>query len=75
VMRVSCRPTPFLGLERRKLLGIRRKARLLPLGWRAHIADDRLPALGNGDVLDDHALLAPRSIVLQGRLSGALRGA
>jgi hypothetical protein len=35
------------------------------LGWRADIADDRLPALGDMDVLNGHLLLAAASVSLE----------
>src|SRR5271163_2281594 len=42
-------------------------ARPYPLGRGVDVPDDRLAALSDVDVLNDHALLAPRSIILQGR--------
>src|SRR5271155_2518369 len=42
-------------------------ARPYPLGGGADVADDRLPALGDMDVLDRHLLLALRAVFLQGR--------
>ena len=42
-------------------------ARPYPLGRGADVADDRLPALGDVDVLDGHLLLALRAVFLQGR--------
>jgi hypothetical protein len=38
-----------------------------PLGGRIDVANDRLPALGDVDVLDRHLLLALRAIFLQRR--------
>jgi hypothetical protein len=48
-------------------LNLRFFARPYPLGRGVDVADDRLTTISDIDVLDDHALLAPRSIVLQGR--------
>ena len=48
-------------------LNLRFFPRPYPLGGRVDIADDRLPALGNVDVLYDHALFALRAIFLQSR--------
>jgi hypothetical protein len=42
-------------------------ARPYPLGRGADVADDRLPALGDVDMLDGHLLLALRAVFLQGR--------
>jgi hypothetical protein len=42
-------------------LNLRFFARPYPLGWGADVADDRLPALGDMDVLNGHLLLAAAS--------------
>ena len=42
-------------------------ARPYPLGGGADVADDRLPGLGDVDVLDRHLLLALRAVFLQRR--------
>jgi hypothetical protein len=36
-----------------------------PLGGRIDVSDDRLPAVGDVDVLDRHLLLAFRAVVLE----------
>jgi hypothetical protein len=52
-------------------LNLRFFARPHPLGWSVDVADDRLAALGDVDVLDRHLLLALRAVFLQ---RGHLRG-
>ena len=36
-----------------------------PLGWSVDVADDRLPALGDVDVLNRHLLLAASTVALE----------
>ncbi len=46
-------------------MNLRFFARPCPLGGRGHVADDRLPALGDVDVLNDHALFALRAVIFE----------
>jgi hypothetical protein len=46
-------------------LNLRFFARPYPLGWGADVTDDRLPALGDVDVLNGHLLLAAAAVSLQ----------
>jgi hypothetical protein len=46
-------------------LNLRFFAQPYPLGWGVDVADDRLPAFGDMDVLNRHLLLAAASVSLE----------
>jgi hypothetical protein len=46
-------------------LNLRFFPRLYPLGWSVDVPDDRLPTVGDVDVLNCHLLLAAASVSLE----------